>query len=108
MDHRRKAGGMGHVFYTCVWIPGGGRREIYHDSLCSLYVGLRVTFVIILARVFGMGPMAVWIGYVYGLDSEVHYLYGKVQKPQMAGAQGYLMVFRCCLIRKSMKKRSQC
>ena len=104
MDHRRKAGGMGHVFYTCIWIPGGGRREIYHDSLCSLYVGLQGYICDHSGESIRHGAYGSVDRYVYGLDCEVHYLYGKVQKPQMAGAQGYLMVFRCCLIRKSMKK----
>ena len=76
-------------------------------SVVSMWV-CRVTFVIILARVFGMGSYGSVDRYVYGLDREVHYLYGKVQKPQMAGAQGYLMVSCCCIIRKPMKKRFQC
>ena len=95
------------------FIPAYGFRaagdvKFNHDSLCSLYVGLPGYICDHSGESIRHGSYGSVDRYVYGLDSEVHYLYGKVQKPQMAGSQGYLMVFRCCLIRKSMKKRSQC
>ena len=55
------------VVWTLAFIPAYGFRAAGDVkftmivSVVSMWV-CRVTFVIILARVFGMGPMAVWIG----------------------------------------------
>ena len=63
LDHDCKATCMGNGIYSCLRAPCCRRRKnsVMTVSVLSMWL-CRVTLAMILARVFHMGPMAVWIG----------------------------------------------
>ena len=40
LDHDCETGGVGDVVYSGIWLPGGGRRKIYDDSLRHFHVAV--------------------------------------------------------------------